>query len=82
MVTYKYTNIPEALNYDEDGNLLNLPDLNRIHDNIFQSNMTNKSILYCNWNEKNRELYIIFDVELNNNDKSLLDSIVLSLKEG
>lgn len=47
-----------------------------IHYDVEISNMTDKSIEYCLWNESTEELDIYFTNELSSEDKIILDDIV------
>jgi len=57
-------------------NIWTEPNLDGIHSDVFLSTMINKSISYCRWDESNGTLSVVWDEELNNEDKFILDTIV------
>jgi hypothetical protein len=63
-MTYEYLNIN------------NIPNLDKIHEDIELSLMSNKSVIYCLWKQKCLMLYILFESELSLEDKLILDDIV------
>jgi len=71
---YTYSNIenkPDLLTNDEEDNMLS-----GIHYDIINSEMINKNIDYCLWNENDENLHIFYNNELSQDDKMILDDIV------
>jgi len=69
---YTYNNIipiPDLLTYNDNEEMIS-----GIHYDVINSEMTNKNIDYCLWHEET--LYIYYDTELSQEDKTILDSIV------
>lgn len=64
MVEYEYSN--KAID----------PDLPQIHIDVEASEMTNKDIDYCIWNEDDEILRVYWTGSLDANDKTELDTIV------
>lgn len=52
------------------------PDLDKIHTDVEGSDMTNKDLEWCRWDEKYNRLMIVFIEELSSEDKSKLDLII------
>jgi len=52
------------------------PNLNTLTDNILKSDMENKDLLYCTWDEVNNTFDIAFSSELSSSDKEKLDILV------
>ena len=74
MIKYQYKDIvtePDLLSLD-----LNDIACSGIEYDIENSEMTNKAVEYCRWDEETSILIIVFDVELSISDKNLLDDIV------
>ena len=65
------SNIPNLLTRNDAEEMIS-----GIHYDVINSEMTDKNIHYCLWNEHEARLYIYFNDELSQNDKSILDSIV------
>jgi len=63
MATYTYTKTAE-------------PNLEAIHDGVAGSEMMDKSILYCHWDEGAELLEVVFSGSLSDSDKAILDGIV------
>lgn len=57
-------------------NKVNSPNLDQIHLDVASSDMTDKTIEWCRWDEDIQKLKIIFTNELSVEDKTLLDTIV------
>ena len=61
------------------------PDLDQIHLDIVSSDMDDKSIEYCRWDENPVDehlencLHIVFTNELSQDDKTKLDNIISAL---
>ena len=53
------------------------PDLDQIHLDVVASEMTDKTIEWCRWDELTDILKIIFTNELIAGDKTILDAIVV-----
>jgi len=71
---YEYENKTEPPNLatcDEEGILVS-----GIHYDVENSDMTDKSIEYCTWWERDAKLLVVFTNELSAGDKTLLDQIV------
>jgi hypothetical protein len=64
MVTYEYNNV------------VNSPNLEYIQEEVLESEMTNKTIEYCRWNEENSILLVVFTNSLSGDDKAILDTII------
>ena len=52
------------------------PNLDQIMIDVETSEMTNKSINRCKWEESLELLYVYFDTDLDTSDKDILDTIV------
>jgi len=52
------------------------PNLEYIHEQVALSSMVNKNIQYCRWDEDVEQLQVLFDVDLVEADKAILDTIV------
>ena len=52
------------------------PDLQKIHEDVSSSEMTDKNIKYCSWNEDDTILHVFWLDELSGEDKAILDNIV------
>jgi hypothetical protein len=57
-------------------NIIISPNLDGIHSDVVISEMINKYILWCRWDQDIEELKIEFDTTLSSSDKNLLDNIV------
>jgi len=71
---YEYENIvdePNLATCDEEGTLIS-----GIHYDVENSAMTDKSIEFCTWWERDSKLEVVFTNELSAGDKTLLDQIV------
>lgn len=55
---------------------IDAPDLDKIHFDVENSTMNNKSIDFCLWNEKEKVLKIFWLNELSYEDKTMLDLII------
>ena len=64
MVIYEYNSI------------INSPNLEYIQEEVLESEMTNKTIEYCRWNEENSILLVFFTNSLSGDDKAILDTVV------
>ena len=73
---YIYNNIPNTINYDIEDNITNEPYIQGIHNDIANSNMVDKSIDWCRWDEDTSILEIYFINILSSQDKLELDTIV------
>lgn len=51
-------------------------DLSKIHLDVANSEMIDKGIDWCRWDEDTEILEAVFINELNESDKSILDSII------
>jgi len=60
----------------EYNNITNSPDLNYIQNSVLESEMTNKTIEHCRWDENNSILVVAFTNSLSGEDKTILDTIV------
>ena len=65
-VEYEYTNKATA------------PSLSTIHDDVATSEMTDKNIVYCRWDEDTEILKVVWTDTLSAGDKTILDGIVTS----
>ena len=63
MTTYHYSKATE-------------PSLDKIHADVAASDMTDKSIQWCRWDEEEADLEVVFQNELSTGDKAILDGIV------
>lgn len=52
------------------------PDIMGINTSVVLSSMTNKNILYCNWDQGTQLLDVVWGNDLSSEDKTLLDTIV------
>jgi hypothetical protein len=52
------------------------PNLDLIHQEVYNSNMTNKQIQYCVWDLDTKILQCIFNMELNEIDLDIFNSII------
>jgi hypothetical protein len=66
METYEYINV------------VNIPDLLGIHEDVASSEMTNKDIEFCRWDEDIATVKVIFAEALSPEDLAILDGIVAS----
>ncbi len=57
-------------------NINNIPDLDIITNNIKNSTMLNKEIVYMTWEEKTNILKLMFNNELTISDKNILASLI------
>jgi hypothetical protein len=64
MVTYQYPN------------KVTCPDLALIHIDVASSEMTNKTVQWCRWDQDTGILIVCFESVLNESDKAILDTIV------
>ena len=64
-------NIPNLSTHDVDD-----VQVSGIHYDVANSDMSNKSISYCRWDEDVEELHVHFAIELSAEDKTKLDTIV------
>ena len=55
------------------------PDLEYIHEEIYNSLMQNKQIEYCLWNSEDNILHCLFLGELSTEDKEILDNIIRNI---
>lgn len=53
------------------------PSLSGIHDDVAISEMTDKNISYCRWDEDTELLRVYWDDALSGEDESILDQIVV-----
>jgi len=71
---YIYSGIttrPNLATPDESGNLVS-----GIHYDVAYSEMSDKGIQWCRWEEGEAKLFVCFSNELSSGDKTLLDAIV------
>lgn len=73
-MNYIYENISELPNLNTENTEEN--SISGIHYDIENSEMTNKSINWCEWNEDTEKLTINYNEELSQDDKDILDTIV------
>ena len=64
-----------VINYEYE-NKITSPNLDDIHLDVSASDMVDKSIEYCRWDEKTQLLKVIFTNELSSGDKNKLDIII------
>jgi hypothetical protein len=57
----------------------NNPNLEAIHQSVYNSLMISKQIQYCIWNSDTKILQCLFLVELTVEDKEILDNIIKDL---
>lgn len=60
----------------EYSNKVTMPDLDQIHLDVATSEMTDKTIEWCRWDELTEILKIVFTNTLSAPDKTILDGIV------
>jgi len=70
---YHYDNITYAPNLATYADSV---QVSGIHYDVANSDMSNKSISYCRWDEDMHELHVYFGYELSTEDKTKLDVIV------
>lgn len=57
-------------------NIAEVPNLDGIHQGVSASDMSDKSLEWCRWDEMTKKLKVVFTNSLSSEDKLKLDSIV------
>lgn len=57
---------------------ITMPNLDQIHLDVAASEMTDKAIEWCRWDEVTEILKVVFTNELIAGDKTILDGIVVA----
>jgi len=74
MIEYIYLNKsiePNLSTTDEEGNIIS-----GIHYDVPNSDMEDKSLDWCRWDEDLAQIIVVFENELSSEDKTKLDTIV------
>ena len=74
MTIYNYNNIASAdiVTWNEEGDTM----ISGIHYDVMNSEMNDKDIDCCRWDEDESELKLWFDNSLSAEDKDILDNII------
>ena len=74
LVEYVYNNkstCPDMKTHDSGDNLIS-----GIHYDVANSSMTDKSLVWCRWDEDNETITLYFTNTLSQSDKDILDTIM------